>query len=88
VRRRIAELEREIRKLKSSNPAPHIDRAAIERTIRAAVERERAVWRGKLEKGRARLRQMTVAKASAGQSFEKLKAVVEEIGASGQARPL
>jgi hypothetical protein len=47
--RRIAELERQIRKLKNSNVAPEIDKAAIERAVRVAVERERAAWGRKLE---------------------------------------
>src|SRR5216684_496857 len=78
ARRRIAELERQIRKLKSSNAAPQIDQATIERAVRAAVERERAAWRRKLEQGRARFQQMLGVAASAGQAFEKLKVLVNE----------
>src|SRR6266852_187304 len=58
ARRRIAELERQISKLKSTSGPPQIDQAAIERAMRAAVERERAAWCRKLEQGRARFRQM------------------------------
>jgi uncharacterized protein len=78
ARRRIAELERQIRKLKSSNTPPQIDQAAIERAVKAAVERERAAWRRKLEQGRARFQQMLGVAASAGQAFEKLKVLVNE----------
>ena len=74
ARRRIAELERQLRKLKSSNAVPQ-----IESGVRAGIERERATWRGKLEQGRARCRQMMAATTSAGQSFDKLKVLVEEI---------
>ena len=78
ARRRIAELERQIRKLKCSNTAPQIDQAAIERAVKVAVERERAAWRRKLEQGRARFQQMLGVVASAGQAFEKLKVLVNE----------
>ena len=76
ARGRIGELERQIRKLKSSNTPPQIDRAAIERAVKAAVERERAAWRRKLQQGQARFRQMLGVAASAGQAFEKLKVLV------------
>jgi len=78
ARKRIAELERENKKLKSSKVLPPIDQAEIEHTVRAAVERERAAWQQKFEQGRARLRQMTGAAASAGQAFGKLKVLVDE----------
>jgi hypothetical protein len=55
ARRRIAELERQISKLKSSNAAPQVDQAAIERAMRASVERERIAWRRKLERGQSTL---------------------------------
>src|SRR5215469_735018 len=48
ARRRIAELERQMRMLKSSNSAPQIDQAAMERAVRVEVEGERAAWRRKL----------------------------------------
>ena len=76
ARRRIAELERQIRKLKSSNTPPQIDQAAIGRAVKAAVELERAEWRRKLEQGRARFQQMLGVAAFAGQAFEKLKVLV------------
>ncbi len=79
ARRRIAELERQIRKLKNSNAAPQMDQRTIERAVRAAVDRERTAWRRTLERGRARSRQMLAAVASAGQSFEKLKVLLNDI---------
>jgi hypothetical protein len=60
------------------NAAPQIDHAIIERALSAAVERERAAWRRKLEEGRARVRQILAAATSAGQSFDKLKVLLEE----------
>ena len=74
--RRIAELERQIRKLKSSEAAPQINRAAIERAVRVAVERERLAWRRKLEQGRAIFRHIAVGVSSAAQSFDKLKVLL------------
>jgi uncharacterized protein len=77
ARRRIAALEREIRSVGSARAAPQIDQAAIERAVKAAVEQERTAWRRRIEKGRARLRQMTAAAASAGQLVDTLKVLVE-----------
>ena len=78
MNRRIAELERQIKRLKTASPAPQIDHAAIERAVRAAVERERAAWQRKLEQGRARFRQMITALPSTGQSLGKIKKLLEE----------
>jgi hypothetical protein len=79
ARRRIAELERQITKLKSSNTPPQIDQGAIERAVKAVVERERAVWSRKLQQGRARFQQILGVAASAGQAFEKLKVLLDEV---------
>src|SRR5712691_11330148 len=65
ARRRIVDLEREIKSLKGASAAPQIDRMAVDRAAKAAVERERAAWQRKLERGRARFRQMIGAVASA-----------------------
>jgi hypothetical protein len=78
ARRRIAELEREIKRLKGSSAAPRIDHMAVDRAAKAAVERERAAWQRKLELGSARLKQMIGAGASTGQGFEKLKVLFGE----------
>jgi len=80
ARKRILELERENKKLKSSKAVPQIDQAGIERAVAVAVERERAAWRQKVERGRARLEQMMGAVASAGQAFEKLEVLLGETG--------
>src|SRR2546423_2092725 len=79
ARRRIAELERQIRKARNTNSSQQLDRVAIERAVKVAVEREQAAWRQKLEQGRARFRQMSAAVASAGRGFDKVKALLEEM---------
>jgi uncharacterized protein len=79
ARRRIAELERQIRKLKNSNTVPQIDQAAIERAVKLAVERERATCWQKLERGRAGLRRMATSVSSAAQRFENIKVLLEEV---------
>ncbi len=78
ARRRIGELERQIKSLKGAGPAGQIDQVATERAVKSAVERDRAVWRQKLEQGRVRLRQMAGAASSAGQAVEKLKVLLDE----------
>jgi hypothetical protein len=79
ARRPIAELERQNRKAKDSNSPPLLDQLAIQRAVRVAVERERTAWQQKLERGRARFRQMSAAVASAGRAFDKLKVMLDEI---------
>src|SRR5216683_1658467 len=80
ARRRIAELERQIKHQKGASAVQQIDKPlAIERAVKSAVERERAAWRRKLEQGSVRFRQMTAALASTGQSLEKVKVLLEDI---------
>src|SRR5713101_6149100 len=69
ARCRIVELERQIRKFKNSSATPQIDQSAMERAVR----------RRTLERGGVCSRQMLAAVASAGQSFEKLKVLLDEI---------
>jgi hypothetical protein len=87
ARRRIAELERQIRKLKSSSVAPQIDQGAIDHAVRVAAERERATWQRKLEQGRVRFRQMIGTVASAGQALEKLKAMLDQAASESATSP-
>jgi hypothetical protein len=77
-RRRIAELEREIKRVKGASPALQIDQKAVDRAAKAAVERERAAWQRKLEQGRARFRRMVTAAASTGRNLGQLKDLLEE----------
>lgn len=79
ARRRIAELEQQIRKGRHSDLAPRSDRLSIERAVRVAVERERALWRKKVEQGRAGVRQMSAVVASAARAFDKLKLLLERV---------
>jgi uncharacterized protein len=79
AQRRIAELEQQIRKARHSDSAPQSERLSIERALRVGVERERAVWRKKLEQGRARFGQMSAAVASAARAFDKLKVLLDGI---------
>jgi hypothetical protein len=72
-------MERQIKSLKGAGAARQIDQVAIEGAVKSTVERERAVWRQKLEQGRARFRRIVSAAASAGQSFGKLKELLEEM---------
>ena len=53
-RRRIAELEREIKMVNGANGAQPVDQTVVERAVAAAVERERVAWQRKMEQGRAR----------------------------------
>jgi uncharacterized protein len=78
ARRRIAELERQFKRSLGPTGTPQIDRLAIERAVKAAIEQERGAWRRKVEQGRARLRQMAAVVASAAQSFAKLQALLED----------
>ncbi len=54
ARRRIAELDRQIKDLKGASGARQIDQVAVERAAKSAVERERVAWQRKWEQGRAR----------------------------------
>jgi hypothetical protein len=78
ARRRIVELDRQTKTLRSARAVPQIDQAAVERAVKAAVERERASWQRKLGQGRARFRQMITALASTEQSLDKVKELLEE----------
>jgi hypothetical protein len=62
------------------NPSspPQLDEAAVERAIRVAVERERAVWRQKLKRGRVRFRRPQRYPPAA-RTFDKLKVLLDEI---------
>ena len=79
ARRRIVDLEREIKSLKGASAAPQIDQLAVDRAAEAAVERERAAWQRKLEQSRACFRRMATAAASTGQALGQLKGLLEEM---------
>jgi len=71
-------LERQLKRFKSASAEAQTDQAATARAVKAAVERQRAAWRRKLEQGRARFRQIVSAEGSAEQSLGKVKALLEE----------
>jgi uncharacterized protein len=78
ARRRIAELEREIKSVNGASWAARIDQTTVARAVTAAVERERIAWQQKMEHGRARFRRIVAALASTGQSLAKVKELLEE----------
>ncbi len=78
ARRRIAELERQVKQPKGASGAPQIDQVAVERAVTSAVERERGEWQRKLGQSKERFRRMITALASTGQSLEKAKELLEE----------
>jgi hypothetical protein len=78
TRRRVAELERQIKHLKGASGAHQIDRVAVARAVKSAVEQERIAWHRKLEQGRARFCQLSAALGSTGQSLAKVKELLEE----------
>jgi hypothetical protein len=51
----------------------------MERAVRLALERERTAWQQKLERGRARFRQISAVVAAARRAFDKIKVLVDEI---------
>src|SRR3984885_14557039 len=78
ARRRIAELERQIKCVNGAREVQRIDQTTVDRAVIAAVERERVEWRRKIEQGRARLRRLGAAVASTGQSLSKIEELLEE----------
>jgi len=78
ARRRIAELERQIKSLNDASGVPQIDRTTIDRAVTAAVERERVEWQRKIEWGRARFQRLGAELASTVKSLAKIKELLEE----------
>jgi uncharacterized protein len=78
ARRRIAELERQIKSVTGASGVLRIDQAVVERAVAAAVERQRAGWQRKMEQDRARFRRLGAAVASTRQSLAKVKELLEE----------
>jgi hypothetical protein len=78
ARRRIAEMERQIKSVNGASGVQRIDQTTVNRTITAAVDRERVEWLRKMEQGRERFRRLVAALASTGQSLAKVKELLEE----------
>jgi uncharacterized protein len=83
ARRRIAEMERQIKHLKGASGAQQIDQVAVDGAVTSAVERERVEWQRKLEQGSGRLRAIIAAMVSTGQALGKVKGLLEETERSG-----
>jgi len=62
ARRRVADLERQIKSVNGGSGAQRIDQTTVERAATAAAERERIAWQRKMEQGRARFRRNWVTK--------------------------
>jgi hypothetical protein len=78
ARRRIAELDRQIKHLKGVSGARQLDQITVERAAKSAVERERVAWQRKWEQGRARFRQLAAGLVLTGQSLTIIKELLEE----------
>ena len=78
ARRRIAELERQIKHLKAASGAPEIDQVAVDRAVKSGVERERVAWQRKLEQGRGALSANDCRIGFERQAFGKIKELLEE----------
>jgi hypothetical protein len=78
ARRRIAEMERQIKSVNGASGVQRIDQTTINRAVTAAVERERVECQRKMEQGRARFRRLVAALTSTGQSLAKVKELLEE----------
>jgi hypothetical protein len=78
ARRRIAELERQIKSVNSANGLQRIDLTTINRAVTGAVERERVEWQRKMEKSRARFQRLSAALASTRQTLSKIQELLEE----------
>jgi hypothetical protein len=87
-RRRIVELERQIKTLGNRNGgSQQIDQGAIERAVASAVERERAMWKGKLDAGKAHFGKLAAALASTEHSLAEIKQLVEKTEGEWSAAP-
>jgi uncharacterized protein len=79
ARKRIVELEGQIKKLNSTGATRPVARGAIDHAVSAAIEHERLGWKRKMEQTKARFRQAVATVAAAGESLEKVKELLEDI---------
>ena len=66
ARKRIVELETQIKKLNSTGTTRPVDRGAIDYAVAAAIEHERLGWKRKMEQSKARFRQAVATVAATG----------------------
>jgi len=78
ARRRIAQLDRQIKSANGAGEAQRIDETTIKRAVSAAVARERVEWQRKMEKSRASFQLLSAALASTRQSLSKIQELLEE----------
>jgi hypothetical protein len=88
ARRRIADLERQIKSGKNVQVTPAVDRAVIERAVDAAVRRERLASKHRMDKAKGRFRQAVERISSAADSLGKVKALLEEIDRDWLGEPI
>jgi len=79
ARKRIVELEGQIKKLNSVEATRPVDRDAIGHAVSVAVERERLGWKQKMEQAKARFRQVVAGVDATGESLDKVKGLLESI---------
>jgi hypothetical protein len=79
ARKRIVELEGQIKKLNSTGATLPVDRDAIDHAVATAIEHERLGWKRKIEQTKGRFRQAVATVAAAGESLGKVKELLEDI---------
>jgi len=88
ARRRIADLERQIKSVKHVQVAPIADRAVIDRAVDAAVRRERLASKHKMGQAKARFCQAVARVSSAADSLGKVKALFEDVDWDWRGEPI
>ena len=87
ARRRIAELERQIKSVNGASGVQRIDPTTVSRAVTAAVERERVVWQRKMEQGRARFQTTSCcAGLRPDNLWQKLKNYLKRLNGNGWPR--
>jgi uncharacterized protein len=79
ARRRILDLERQIKNTRSVDVAPIVDRAAMEVAVNAAVKRERMTWKRQMDLVNARFRQALTGIASTLESLNKVNELLQDV---------
>jgi uncharacterized protein len=79
ARRRILDLERQIKSTKNVQVAPAVDRAALEVAVDAAVKRERMAWTRQMDLVKTRFGQALTGIGSTAESLSKVKALLEDV---------
>ena len=88
ARRRIAELEHQIKSGKNDQVTSAVDRAVIERAVDAAVKQERLALKHKMDQAKAGFRQAIARVGSAADCLAKVKALLEDVDRDWLAAPV